>query len=57
MDGLTKGLAKGTVAGFYTNRLIKREINLFLELLVFLTNPSPTVKNGGRNGIHHRRRA
>ncbi len=58
MGSLAKGLAEGTVVGFYTNQLFnKHVINLFLELLVFLTNRSPAVNNGGRNGIRHQRSA
>ena len=32
-------------------------INFIVLLLVCLTNCSPAVKNGGRNGIHHQRQA
>ncbi len=54
---LWKGLGKNVLAWFsiklYNNCLIK----LILLLLVFSTNRSHAVKNGGQNGIHNRRRA
>jgi hypothetical protein len=53
MGGLTQGLVKGAVVGFYRNQLIKCVFNLFLELLVFLMNRSPSIKNGGWYGITH----
>ena len=51
-----QGLAEGGYAGFYMNRLIYRVINLFVLLLIFLTNRLPAIANGGQNGIHCRRR-
>ena len=47
MGGHMRGLVEGACAGFTTI-----VINLNVLLLVVLTNRSPTVKHGGRNGIH-----
>jgi hypothetical protein len=57
VGGHPKRLAKGIYAGFNTNQENNSVINLILLPLVFLTNRSPAVANGGRNGIHHQRRA
>jgi hypothetical protein len=52
VGGHLQGLAKGSLAGFCINRKNNREINLILQLILFLMNRSPAAKNGGRNGIH-----
>ena len=45
--------------GLVLYKTIKKLLNEFnsTTLLVFLTNRSYAVKNGGQNDIHHRRRA
>ena len=45
--------------GLFLYKTIKKLLNEFnsTTLLVFLTNRSYAVKNGGQNDIHHRRRA
>jgi len=45
---------EGTVEVFYMIKKNNSNINLMLQLLVFLMNRSPSVENGCSNGIHCR---
>ncbi len=48
MGGHPKGLAKGRYAGFCLIQYYSSVIKLILQLLMFSTNRSPTIKNGGQ---------
>ncbi len=48
-----EGLAKGAGMGFTIIWKNNKAINLILQLLLFSTNHSRTVKNGSRNDIHN----
>jgi hypothetical protein len=54
---LRKGSGESAFAWINRNRLKKCVINLIVLLLMFSTNRSPDVENGGQNGIHHQRQA
>jgi hypothetical protein len=47
------GVGQGLLGEVLYKSINNKEINLFQQLILFLTNCSPTDKNGGQNGIHH----
>ena len=53
----SNGAGRGLFGGVLYKLINNRKNKLILQLLMFLTNHSPAVKNGCRNGIHRQRRA
>jgi hypothetical protein len=51
MGSHLKVLAKGAYTGFSIFQYNNSVVNLILQLLMFLTNRSPTVENVGQHGI------